>query len=150
MTEGFLCIFWSLFGPKILYFGDGILYFGYGILYFGYGILYFGYGVLISLMGSFIRNDRGNFVIFWVPFWSFSHIFIICCYVFNICLLFIIIFKNIFWLYFIIFFNIFFVGIGKPLPRSCREFFFSKIFVFFNFVRPDFFRILMFVVIFLF
>ena len=61
MTEGFLNIFWSLFGPEILY--------------FGYGILYFGYGVLISLMESFIRNDRGIFVYFLVPFWSLFLIF---------------------------------------------------------------------------
>ena len=34
---------------------------------------------------------------------------------------------------------VFFCG-GKPLPRSCREFFFSKIFGVLNFFRPDFFR----------
>ena len=62
MTEGFLylfwslfCLFWSLFGPEILY--------------FGHRILYFGPGVLISLMESFIRNDRGNVVSFLVLFW---------------------------------------------------------------------------------
>ena len=52
-----MSLFWSLFGPEILY--------------FGYGILYFGYGVLISLMESFIRNDRGIFVSFLVFFLSF-------------------------------------------------------------------------------
>ena len=36
-------------------------------------------------------------------------------------------------------FWLFFFG-GKPLPRSCRDFFVSKIFVFLNFFRPDFFR----------
>ena len=35
----------------------------------------------------------------------------------------------------------FFFWGGKPLPRSCREFFFSKMFGFFNFSRPDFFSI---------
>ena len=91
MTEGFLYIFWSLFGPKILYFGPGVLLslmesfirndrgnfvyillslFGPFFSYVGYEIIYVGPGVLISLMGSFIRNDRGNFVYFWVPFWS--------------------------------------------------------------------------------
>ena len=54
MTEGFLCLFWSLLGPEILYFGPEILYVGHG--------------VLISLMESFIRNDRGIFVSFLVPF----------------------------------------------------------------------------------
>ena len=54
MTEGFLCLFWSLFGPEIIYFGPEILYFGPG--------------VLLSLMESFIRNDRGIFVSFLVPF----------------------------------------------------------------------------------
>ena len=54
MTEWFLSLFWSLFGPRILYFGPGIL---------------------ISLRGSFIRNDRMIFVSFLVPFWSRNPIF---------------------------------------------------------------------------
>ena len=46
--------FWSLFGPFFVYFGSRILYFGPGIV--------------LSLMESFIRNDRAIFVSFLVPF----------------------------------------------------------------------------------
>ena len=44
----------------------------------------------------------------------------------------------------------FFVGIGKPLPHSFREFVFPKIFVFLNFFSIFFFSIFIFLVIFLF
>ena len=50
-------------------------------------------------------------------------------------------------------FSIFFEktkNVVNPMVWRCREFFFSKIFGFLNLFRPDFFRILIFVVIFLF
>ena len=50
-------------------------------------------------------------------------------------------------------FSIFFEkskNVVNPMVWRCREFFFSKIFGFLNFFRPDFFRILFLLVIFVF
>ena len=50
----FLVLSWFLFGPETIYFGPRILYFGPGIV--------------LSLMESFIRNDRVMFGPLFGPF----------------------------------------------------------------------------------
>ena len=98
------------YGTRSLTFLDGKLYkewqsdfcvffgpfFGPEILYFGLGILYFGPGIVLSLMESFIRNNRGIFCPFFGPFFVifsiFWQLFGIFWYVFKYVLCFVYIF----------------------------------------------------------